>query len=107
MPLSGGGERSGTNGRTERILTERKVGLQSEWVLMRKARYARVVVEAGRAWEEKGYAGPTGCGCAGPGTTRGGEVRMQSPGVWRLVGEWYAAGFGRRWRKRRRDLAES
>lgn len=45
---------------------------------------------------EKDCAGPTGCGCAGPGTGREGGVRTQRPGVWRLLGERCAAGFGRR-----------
>lgn len=46
--------------------------------------------------EEKDYVGPTGCGCAGPGTGSEGEVRTQKPGAWRLIGEWCAVGFGRR-----------
>lgn len=92
--LSGGGERSGTDGRSGVSLIEKMVGRQSAWVLTRIARCAVVVEGARRVWEEKDYAGLTGCGFAESG--RGGEVRSRKPGVWRLVGGWSAAGFGRR-----------
>lgn len=101
--LSDGGERSGTDGRSGGSLTERMAGLQRAWVLTRMGRCAGVVEGAGRAWEEKRCAGLTVCGCAGPVTWRGAEVRTQRPGEWKLLGEWCAAGFGRRKRKRRRD----
>lgn len=92
--LSGGEERSGTDGRSGASQIESMVGCQTAWVLTRRARCAVVEEEAERVWEEKGYAGLTGCGCVDSG--RGGEVRTQTPGVWRLAEGWSAAGFERR-----------
>lgn len=92
--LSGGGERSGKDGRSGVSLIERMVGRRTAWVLTRTAHCAVVAEGARRVWEEKGYAGLTGCGCAESG--REGEVRTQTPGAWRLAGVRSAAGFGRR-----------
>lgn len=103
--LSGGGGRSGTGERSDGGLIERMEGRQSAWLSRRKRRKGRcagVEEGAGTAWGERGCAGRTGCGCAGPGRGSGGEVRMRKPSVWRLVGVWSAAGFGRMWRRRRR-----
>lgn len=83
--LFGGGERSGTDGRSGGSLIERMMGRQTGWV-WRRRHCAGVEEGAGRAWEEKGYEGLTGCGCAEPGTGREGEVRTRRQGAWRLVG---------------------
>lgn len=94
--LSGGGERNETGGRRGRILIEKRVGLHSVRVLKRRGHCGGVVEGAGRAWEERGCAGLTGCGCAGPGSRRGGGARTRRPVAWRLFGGWCTAGFGRK-----------
>lgn len=90
--LSFGEERSVTDVGS---LIERMAVCQCVYVLKTKRRKGRFVgVEEGarRLWGEKDNAALTGCGCAGPG---GGVMRQKTGARW-LVGEWCAAGFGRR-----------
>ena len=99
--LSGDGEKNGRDGRSRGGLTGTTVGRQSAWVLRRRGRCAGAEEGAGTAWEERRCAALTECGCAEP--VRAGEGRTRRSGVWRAAGGRCAAGFGRRWRERRRD----
>jgi len=101
--LSGGEKKIDTGAKSEGSLIERMSVCQSVWMQRKKGRCAGVVEGAGTASEERGYAGPTGCGFAGPGTVRGREVRTRRSSAWKLAEEWCAVGFGRRQRERRRD----